>query len=61
MANSPLLAPQRPVGTSTLPDRSPFAPKPSVVEALRYVEVTARVAGGFVVDWELDGPTRQQK
>ena len=60
MTTSPPLAPPRPVGTATRPDRSPLAPQPAVVEAPRYIEVMARVAGGFVVDWEFGGPTREQ-
>ena len=61
MTTSPALAPPRLVATATRPDRSPFAPQPAVVEAARYMEVMARVAGGFVVDWELGGPTREQQ
>ena len=51
----------RPVGTATLPDRSSFAPQAAFVEAVRYMEVVAHVAGGFVVDWELGGSTSEQR
>lgn len=61
MTTSPSLAPPRPVGTATRPDRFPLAPKPAVVEAPRYMEVMDRVAGGFAVDWELADPTGEQQ
>ena len=61
MTTSPPLSPPRLVAPATRPDRPSFAPQPAVVEAPRYREVMARVTGGFVVDWELGGPTREQQ
>ena len=61
MTTSPPLSPPRLVAPATRPDHPSFAPYPAVVEAPRCMEVLARVAGGFVVDWELGGPTRDQQ
>lgn len=60
MTRSPSQSPPRPVGTATVADRSPFAPQ-AAVEASRSMEELARVGGGFVVDWELAGQTREQQ
>ena len=61
MTTSPPLSPPGPVASATRPDRRFFAPHLAVVEGPRCMEVMTRVAGGFVVDWELGGPTRDQQ
>lgn len=61
MTTSPPLSPPGLVAPATRPDRRSFAPHPAVVEAPRCMKVMARVAGGFVVDWELGDPKRDQQ
>ena len=61
MTTSPPLLPPRAAGMWALPDRSPFAPDPAVVETASHVEAMASVAGGFVVDWQLGALTSEQQ
>ena len=61
MARLPSSSPPRPDGTASVAERSALASQAAAVEAFRSTEELGRVAGGFVVDWELDGRTSQQQ
>jgi hypothetical protein len=61
MTRAPSHSPRRPVGTATVAERSPSTSQAAVVGASPSMEELARVAGGFVVEWELDGLTRGQQ